>query len=310
MNSTSVLLSLIALMPALALCFYIYMKDKVEREPLPLLILLFLAGGVAYLPAYYGESLIEKMFHGIFADFMSLNLASGQISWSSDVAEYSYYALCAVFAFALMEELCRWLVLYFITHKNKEFNCLFDGIVYSVFVSMGFALAVNLRYAFVDGWDTFILRLLDNVPGQLFFGVLMGYFYTLWHVHSLADDAEERLIAEGKISGEKIRYPFSKLWLSIVIPMAAHAAYSFMRLCDSEIITVIYYIIVGAIFIVCFIGIARFAKKDTSDSSIVNAIIRKHHPEYEGAELVDDEYLGLDDVEEDENTDSSEGKGE
>lgn len=296
MNFTMIKLSLLALFTAILLCAFVYSKDKVEKEPLSLLALLFALGAVLYIPVYFAQGFVGSIINKVFDIAGKVNLASGAIEWSSDSIMYIYYALCSFFAYALIAEVGKWLVLYFVTHKHKDFNCLFDGIVYSEFLAMGFALAMNIRYALVDGWDTFLLRLLDNVPGQFFLALLMGYFYTLWHAYSLADTAEEKLIAEGKLKGEKIRYPLAKLSLSVVVPLVTDAAYSFMRLCESRIVTVIYYSFVFICIIVCFVGTAKLAKKDATDSSFVNTLLKKYHPEYSGAVFVDEEYLGLDDV--------------
>ena len=61
-----IIISLAALIPVVIFCWYIYSKDKQEKEPIGLLVLLFLVGAVAYLPAILVENsligVIDKIF--------------------------------------------------------------------------------------------------------------------------------------------------------------------------------------------------------------------------------------------------------
>ena len=114
----------------------------------------------------------------------------------------------------LLEEIVRWLILYFFTQKSRHFDCTFDGVLYSVMVSMGAVFASNLRYAFVDGWDQFFLRLLYSFPWYLLFGVVMGVFYTLWHTKRQANRTENKLIREKKLSKDLLKYPIITLIIS------------------------------------------------------------------------------------------------
>jgi RsiW-degrading membrane proteinase PrsW (M82 family) len=63
-----------------------------------------------------------------------------------------------------------------VLYNNKNFNEPFDGIVYAVIVSMGFATIENIIYVFQYGFATGILRLFTAVPAHAAFGILMGYF--------------------------------------------------------------------------------------------------------------------------------------
>lgn len=57
-----------------------------------------------------------------------------------------------------------------------------DGIVYAVFVSLGFAGLENILYLFSNP-ESFvsvgISRAIFAIPGHFCFGVLMGYYYSL-----------------------------------------------------------------------------------------------------------------------------------
>jgi RsiW-degrading membrane proteinase PrsW (M82 family) len=82
----------------------------------------------------------------------------------------------AFFKVALVEEFSKFFFVRFILYKNRNFNEPFDGIVYAVMVSMGFATVENLIYVYTYGFETGILRMFTAVPAHATFGVMMGYF--------------------------------------------------------------------------------------------------------------------------------------
>jgi RsiW-degrading membrane proteinase PrsW (M82 family) len=77
---------------------------------------------------------------------------------------------------ALVEEFSKFLFVRFILFKNQNFNEPFDGIVYAVMVSMGFATLENVMYVYQYGFMTGVLRMFTAVPAHAVFGIMMGYF--------------------------------------------------------------------------------------------------------------------------------------
>lgn len=73
-------------------------------------------------------------------------------------------------------------MLWIVLRKNKYFDEKMDGIVYAVFVSLGFAAVENILYLF-NNYESFISvgisRAIFSVPGHFCFGILMGYYYSL-----------------------------------------------------------------------------------------------------------------------------------
>lgn len=132
----TVLLTCAALLPAVVLLIYIYIKDRVEKEPIGLLLTLFALGAVICLPAALIEEIFSVVIDGVFSTFAydiggSLYLMSG--------TNKLYVFVSNFIGVALVEEGLKFLILILVTRKNKNFNSLFDGIIYSVFVSLGFA---------------------------------------------------------------------------------------------------------------------------------------------------------------------------
>jgi RsiW-degrading membrane proteinase PrsW (M82 family) len=147
----------LALAPGIAICIFIYIKDKYNREPLGLLILSFVMGMLAIIPAIIIQLTLTKPIEKMMGEGIPYTL---------------------VFAFlivALSEEGSKFLAVRYIPYKRKAFDDPFDGIVYAVVASMGFATLENIGYVTQHGIGTGILRMFLSVPAHATFGVLMGY---------------------------------------------------------------------------------------------------------------------------------------
>ena len=150
-------LLVLALSPVLAVILYIYLRDKYEKEPLRLLISCFFWGIISIIPAAYSENKLGELL---------------SLSENNPKETFIY----AFFIVGLSEELCKFLFLVILTYKNKNFNEPFDGIVYAVMVSMGFAAAENVMYVYQGGENVAWLRMFTAIPAHATFGILMGYY--------------------------------------------------------------------------------------------------------------------------------------
>ncbi|HIA02800.1 MAG TPA: PrsW family intramembrane metalloprotease [Myxococcales bacterium] len=153
----SLALFAIAIAPGLAIATYFYFRDKYDREPFKPLFVSFLLGAFMVIPA----ALLEGILIG--------NAMEGNQS----------LLMSAVIAFvfvALVEEGLKYGVLKGYAFKHPAFNEPFDGIVYSVMVSMGFATLENVFYVYGHGWGVGFLRMFTAVPMHAAVGVLMGYY--------------------------------------------------------------------------------------------------------------------------------------
>ncbi|MBQ1224165.1 MAG: PrsW family intramembrane metalloprotease, partial [Oscillospiraceae bacterium] len=136
MGLNEILLVCAALLPALVLCIFVFIKDRVEKEPFSLLLLLFILGVISCFPAAEIEGVLFSALDGIFAPF---TYVKDGVTYLSGISYYIYHALKYFIGVALVEEGVKFLALFLVTRNNKNFNCLFDGLIYSVFVSLGFA---------------------------------------------------------------------------------------------------------------------------------------------------------------------------
>ncbi len=161
--SFPILLLVLSVAPVLFLLIFVYRKDSYEREPLPLLLLTFVAGLLSVLPAALMESVMS-------------------LYQPADPVGVSFYNGFCVAGFC--EELTKLLLLSWLIWRNRNFDEYFDGIVYAVFLSLGFAASENLMYVF--GQDSFLssfftgsMRALLAVPAHFLFAVVMGYHFAL-----------------------------------------------------------------------------------------------------------------------------------
>ena len=160
MSDTGILIP-ISQAPVVFLFFYVYFQDKQGYEPFGLLIRSFIAGAVSLGAAVA----IEIPLLGL----QSSILGHGHIR----------IALDAVLFISLVEELCKFIALYLAVYRKPDFNEPYDGIMYAVSASLGFAALENLLYCIDRGMTTAILRIFTAVPMHAMSGVLMGYYIGL-----------------------------------------------------------------------------------------------------------------------------------
>ncbi len=137
-------LLLLAIAPAVFILLFIYSKDRYEPEPLHLVIGIFFLGCLSVIPA----ALLEAPFpDGTFT--------------SSVVAP-------------VVEESCKFLVVYLFIWRRREFSEPVDGFIYAAAASLGFAAVENIFYVLDGGLGVGILRAFLSVPGHVIFSCVWG----------------------------------------------------------------------------------------------------------------------------------------
>src|SRR5665647_1988143 len=99
-----------------------------------------------------------------------------------------YSLLLMFFIVAPAEEGCKYYFLNKRTWNHRAFNYQFDGVVYAVFVSLGFAALENIGYVLQFGFSVALTRALVSVPAHMCFAVFMGSFYGRAKVCSVHQD--------------------------------------------------------------------------------------------------------------------------
>ena len=190
-----------AVAPSAALLYYFYTRDKYEKEPRKLLLKAFLIGGGLVVPVLFIE--------------LSLNIF--------DIAEANLLAAgyTAFVVAGLVEESSKFLFFFLYIWKHRDFNEMYDGIVYSVFISLGFATVENLAYVLSTGFSTAVVRSLTAVPAHALFAVVMGYYL-------------------GIARFAKPQYRRKYIILGLIIPVLLHGIYDFILLSQKLYLLVLF----------------------------------------------------------------------
>jgi protease PrsW len=145
-----------AVLPSLLICAYAYRRDRYDKEPRIVLIISFLLGVLACVPAYIFERIGETWSQTI----------------DNSLLQTFFFAFVAV---AMTEEICKYIFLRLYCFNHKAFTEPLDGIVYSVMVSMGFAAFENIVYGISNDKLIMLVRVFTAVPAHAAFAVIMGY---------------------------------------------------------------------------------------------------------------------------------------
>ena len=223
-------LILAAVLPAAYLMLKVYQSDRLEREPPRLLIGLVLLGMVSTALAGAAEQLGDRI-----------------LSYFLDNGSLAYNALFFFLVVGPAEEGFKYAVLRWRTWRHPEFDCQYDGVVYAVFVSLGFALWENIGYVLMFGMHTAVARSLTAVPGHACFGVFMGVWYGAAKRYDLYGYEDRSRRARR---------------LCVVIPALLHGCYDFIASLESEGFVLVFLAFVAAMFFTALRIVRRAARKD------------------------------------------------
>jgi len=175
--------------PILIVIIYIYIKDKYEKESKRVLLVSFMLGAIL--------SIVITTLLYVFFDLF-LPLPDNYSIWQQFVK--------AFFVVGLIEEFSKYIMVRYYAQPRKGFNEPFDGIVYAVMVSMGFAAVENLFYVFQGGIEVALIRAVTAIPAHATFAILMGYY-----------------MGKAKFSNNRVKWNLIGLFLAILF----HGAYDF-----------------------------------------------------------------------------------
>ncbi|MFG6148671.1 glutamic-type intramembrane protease PrsW [Halobacillus sp. B23F22_1] len=172
-----------AVAPAVALMTFIYLSKRIELEPLPLIIRMFILGAILVFPLMFIQYAFESE-----AIFQSPIMKS-------------------IFLAGLLEEFFKWFFFLFVAYRHADFDHHYDGIIYGVAISLGFATLENIIYLFANGIEIALLRAVFPVSSHALFGLLMGFY-----------------MGKAKFS---LRYRRLSISLALIIPVVLHSLYDY-----------------------------------------------------------------------------------
>lgn len=230
------MLILAAIAPAAILLLLFYKVDKFEPEPIKLLIKLYVLGMLSVIPVLIMEIILQSLNVFTLLDNDLMNLYDALV-----VAGFS-------------EELYKWMIVIIFVFKSREFDEYIDGIIYCVFVSLGFATVENILYVLEGSYTVAITRAILSVPAHMLFGVSMGYYLSLSRF-STSKKAKNRYMA-----------------LALFIPVLLHGAYDYILMSS------IPYLIVAFIPFVIWMWVYNMKKlKAYYDNAKINAMYNSIH---------------------------------
>lgn len=223
-------LLVLSLLPGIIFVIYLYRLDKVEKEPLSLILKLLLAGLLSTIAAFFIESIAENILYIVF-----------------DYPNSFFYIIEAFVAVGLVEEGCKYFFLKKTSWFDHNFNCAFDGVLYSAVVALGFAMSENVLYAISYGLSTVITRVFTAIPAHLAFGIVMGIFYSnakMYQFNNQESKATKNLI------------------YAVFVPTLLHGIYDYCLFDGSDWLIILWYVVIVIIYIIVFRVVRNYAKND------------------------------------------------
>jgi len=214
---------LTSLAPVFIILFYIYFRDKYDKEPIGLLVKSAIAGMLVVIPVLFVGRIL-----------MAIMPAMGKIG------DAAYHAFVVA---GTTEEVFKFLILYLLVWNSPSFNEKFDGIVYAVFVSLGFAAVENVLYVMDGGLQTAMIRAITAVPAHAIFGISMGYYLGIAHMY------------------DELRKPYIRK--AILVPILLHGIYDFILMVEIDWLLILF---VPYVIVLYVLGMKKI--KVLSDTSI------------------------------------------
>lgn len=238
----TILLLLLAIIPVILLCVFVFIRDK-RKEPIKTLFYTLFLGCLSVIPVLIVELLLDQFFPTDEESLIYFIL-------NRDFLSVFVNVLVGV---ALVEEFFKWLVIMKTSYFKNVMDEIYDGIVYGTFSSLGFAVVENIlyvisyanQYGLSYGFEIGLKRGLISIPGHASFGIMMGFFLgyaKLWKVRRNT----------GKTSLFMI--------LSLVVPILLHTVYDSLLMYNAN--AVLFYLFIISLYITCFILVFKISKDD------------------------------------------------
>ena len=219
-----------AIIPAVVLLIKVYQADRLEKEPVSLILSLVFFGVLSTAIAM----VLEQVGTAVLGNY----LPEGSVAYNAVL----YFGIVA-----FSEEGAKYLLLKKRTWRDINFNCQFDGVVYAVFVSLGFALWENISYVLMYGLSTALVRAITAVPGHACFGAFMGAFYGLAKRYDNIGDADRCLRCRR---------------FAAVIPVLLHGAYDYIATYEYDGYAWFFVAFLAVLFLAAYRMIKELARDD------------------------------------------------
>ena len=219
----------LAILPVFGILTYIYKKDR-EKEPIKLLLNFFVLGMSLCFVVLVISYILEQIL-----PFMSENIET-----SLDMLLYIFIGVASV------EELCKWVIVYFKGYNNSEFDESYDIIIYSVFTSLGFAFLENIIYIIgINSIETAFLRAIFAIPGHTCNAIFMGYYL------SKAKDYQNM---------KDYKNEHKNIMLSMIVAILLHGIYDYCIMSENKVLLIFFIFFIITMYIISFNKINTMSK--------------------------------------------------
>ena len=219
---------LLTIVPSILLLVLILYSDRKSREPLLMILICIFSGVFTICFSLIIDKIIIKA-HLIAGDLIT------------DMNSYSVYRIIML---AGVEEYAKLFILFLFLYRNKSYDDIYDGFVYSSIIALSFSLIETFMYVFSENsysgmTSLAILRNFTSIPLHITCGIAMGYFVSL-----------------EKFSKTK-KKKFINMFLSLLIPTAIHSVYNvfFSIVSLSDVTSVSVLPIILFVISIYFVGI-------------------------------------------------------
>ena len=144
---------LFAVGPALFWMWLYYRRDRWDPEPKAKVLKMFVLGMLVAVPVWWIESA----------------LAPSPAGWGGGLVFDNFVRV------ALVEEGCKFLIVWLFAYYQREFDEPMDGIVYAVAVALGFATVENVVYGLMLGENLILYRAFTSTLAHVAFSGIVGY---------------------------------------------------------------------------------------------------------------------------------------
>ena len=161
---------------------------------------------------------------------------------------FIYWIICVcIKILKAWEESSKYIFLRKNSWNIREFNCQYDGVVYAVFVSLGFAVWENISYVLNYGLTTAIACAVTAIPGHACFGVFIGVFYGIAKKYDYAGDKKKSVLFT---------------ILSLLIPVLIHGSYDYIATLEQVDADWYFFAFIFVLFVVSYILVGQASKED------------------------------------------------
>jgi RsiW-degrading membrane proteinase PrsW (M82 family) len=174
---------------------YIYSYDRVEPEPISVVLKIIFIGGLI-------SSLVAGSFNELFSYITGIKIASEKLSFGDSVLLSSFVGF--------NEEIIKAVTTYYLVRNLKDLDEPIDAIIYSTSVGLGFSIFENIQYAEKFGVISILIRSFSAMPLHIGLAAVWGY-----------------KIAEVKFLEGKNYYDHMKG--SVILAGILHAVYDFFH---------------------------------------------------------------------------------